>query len=145
VQAQRLFEEHHAAHGSLPGFNHPLYPEGDPRARYLIDVARRLEGRHPSVEPLYAALDIAATHGCLPSLEFGLTLLTIALGLPPRSAFSLFIISRTAGWLAHIVEQRKSGALIRPRADYLQARPASDDAEDLLPVGGAMLAAQSPS
>jgi len=145
AQAQRLFEEHYAAHRNLPGFNHPLYPDGDPRARYLIDVARRLENRHPSVEPLYAALDIAARHGCLPSLEIGLTLLTIALGLPPRSAFSLFIISRTAGWVAHIVEQRKSGALIRPRADYLQARPATDDAGDMLPDNGALLSAQSSS
>ncbi|MPW20788.1 citrate synthase [Paraburkholderia sp. CNPSo 3157] len=144
AQAQRLFEEHYAAHRNLPGFNHPLYPDGDPRARYLIDVVRRLAGRHPSVEPLFAALDIAAKHGCLPSLEIGLTLLTIALGLPPRSAFALFIISRSAGWVAHIVEQRTSGALIRPRADYLQTCPASSNsAEDVLPVDGAMLAAES--
>ncbi|WP_109476979.1 citrate/2-methylcitrate synthase [Paraburkholderia sp. C35] len=145
AQARRLFEEHYAAHRNLPGFNHPLYPDGDPRARYLIDAARRLEGRHASVEPLYAALDIAAKHGCLPSLEIGLTLLTIALGLPPRSAFSLFIISRTAGWVAHIVEQRESGALIRPRADYLQTPPAPDDAADLLPAGGTLLSVQSSS
>ncbi|WP_233836411.1 citrate synthase [Paraburkholderia sp. ZP32-5] len=145
AQAQRLFDEHYAAHRNLPGFNHPLYPEGDPRARYLIDVTRRLEGRHASVEPLYAALDIAARYGCLPSLEIGLTLLTIALGLPPRSAFALFIISRLAGWVAHIVEQRKSGALIRPRADYLQAGPVSGGAEDLLSVDPTMLAMGSPS
>jgi citrate synthase len=74
-----------------------------------------------------------------------LTLLTIALGLPPRSAFSLFIISRTAGWVAHIVEQRESGALIRPRADYLQTPPAPDDAADLLPAGGTLLSVQSSS
>ena len=140
TQAQRLFKEHYAAHRNLPGFNHPLYPDGDPRAKYLIDLARRLEGRNAAVEPLFAALDIAAGYGCLPSLEIGLTMLTVALGLPPRSAFSLFIISRSAGWVAHIIEQRESGALIRPRADYLQAGPAQGRAEGQQSVDGAWLA-----
>jgi citrate synthase len=121
AQTQRLFAADYAAHRNLPGFNHPLYPDGDPRARFLIDLVRRLDGRYPAVAPLHAALDMAASHGCLPSLEVGLTMLTIALGLPPRSAFALFIIGRTVGWIAHIVEQRESGALIRPRADYLPA------------------------
>jgi citrate synthase len=121
AQTQRLFAAEYAAHRNLPGFNHPLYPDGDPRARFLIDLVRRLDGRYPAVAPLHAALDMAARHGCLPSLEVGLTMLSIALGLPPRSAFAMFIIGRTVGWIAHIVEQRESGALIRPRADYLPA------------------------
>lgn len=123
TDARRRFAAEYAAHRNLPGFNHPLYPHGDPRAAWLIDATRRLEGRHAAAEPLFDALDIAAAYGCLPSLETGLTLLTIALGLPARSAFALFIIGRMAGWVAHILEQRASGALIRPRADYLSAEP----------------------
>jgi citrate synthase len=52
----------------------------------------------------------------------------------------LFIISRSAGWVAHIIEQRESGALIRPRADYLQAGPAQGRAEGQQSVDGAWLA-----
>jgi citrate synthase len=117
-QTQRLFDAEYAAHRNLPGFNHPLYPDGDPRARYLIDTVRGLGGRQSVVAPLHAALEMAAHHGCLPSLEIGLTMLAIVMGLPRRSAYALFIIARCAGWIAHIVEQRESGALIRPRADY---------------------------
>jgi citrate synthase len=118
AQTQRLFDAEYAAHRNLPGFNHPLYPNGDPRARYLIDTMRGLGGRQSVVAPLHAALDMAAEHGCLPSLEIGLTMLAIVMGLPRRSAYALFIIARCAGWIAHIVEQRESGALIRPRANY---------------------------
>jgi citrate synthase len=146
ADAQRRFAAEYAAHRNLPGFNHPLYPHGDPRAAWLIDAARRLESRHAAVEPLYDALDIAATYGCLPSLETGLTLLTIALGLPARSAFALFIIGRTVGWVAHILEQRASGALIRPRADYLPAEPpgvAATAAAGAARVAGAPLAVAS--
>jgi citrate synthase len=122
-QTQLLFDAEYAAHRNLPGFNHPLYPEGDPRARYLIDIVRGLGGRQAVVAPLHAALDMAAHHGCLPSLEIGLTMLSIVMGLPHRSAYALFIIARCAGWIAHIVEQRESGALIRPRADYSAGSP----------------------
>jgi citrate synthase len=120
AQARRLFDAEYEAHRNLPGFNHPLYPEGDPRATYVIGVARRLAAPSPAVAPLYAALDIAAERGCLPSLEVGLLVLATALGLPARGACALFIVGRTAGWVAHIMEQRTSGIPLRPRADYLQ-------------------------
>lgn len=119
AQARRLFDVESEAHRNLPGFNHPLYPEGDPRAIYLIDVARKLTAPHPAAAPLYLALEIAAQRDCLPSLEVGLVVLTIALGLPARSACGLFVVGRTAGWVAHIMEQRNSGILLRPRANYL--------------------------
>ncbi|WP_090542155.1 citrate synthase [Paraburkholderia caballeronis] len=140
--AQRRFAAEYAAHRNLPGFNHPLYPDGDPRAAWLIDAARRLDGRHPAAEPLHHALEMAAAYGCLPSLETGLTLLTIALGLPTRSAFALFIIGRTVGWVAHILEQRASGALIRPRADYLPAEPRAT-AESALAAAAPLVVAAS--
>ncbi|WP_438391009.1 citrate/2-methylcitrate synthase [Caballeronia sp. DA-9] len=135
AQTQRLFDAEYAAHRNLPGFNHPLYPDGDPRARYLIDMVRGLGGRQSVVAPLHAALAMAAQHGCLPSLEIGLTMLAIVMGLPRRSAYALFIIARCAGWIAHIIEQRESGALIRPRADYSPgAQPEPRPGSQLLPL-----------
>jgi citrate synthase len=119
AHTRRLFDVEFAAHRNLPGFNHPLYPDGDPRAACLIQLARELTAPHHAVAPLYLALEIAAQRGCLPSLEVGLIVMAVALGLPPRSACGLFIVGRTAGWVAHIIEQRVSGVLLRPRADYL--------------------------
>jgi citrate synthase len=117
-RTRRLFDGEQAGHRNPPGFNHPLYPKGDPRARRVIDIARRLPHPDPAVGPAYAALGVAAERGCLPSLEAGLSILVLALGLPPRSPYGLFTVGRTAGWAAHVMEQRSSGVLLRPRAGY---------------------------
>jgi citrate synthase len=117
-QARRLVKDMWEKQRCLPGFNHPLYPNGDPRATFLIDIARQIDAVRGSTEPLLVAIDAAADLGCLPSLEVGLTVLSNSLGLPIRSALGLFIIARSAGWAGHIIEQRASKTLIRPRADY---------------------------
>jgi citrate synthase len=57
------------------------------------------------------------------NVEFYTAVLLEAVGLP-REAFSItFAVSRVAGWLAHVGEQRRTGRLIRPRARYVGARP----------------------
>lgn len=118
AHARRLLDAECEANRNPPGFNHPLYPAGDPRAAYLVDVAKRLAAPSRASEPIYLALEIAARYGCLPSLEAALILLAVALGLPPRSPCGMFIVGRTAGWVAHVMEQRVSGVLLRPRARY---------------------------
>jgi citrate synthase len=118
AQTRRLFDAACEGNRNPPGFNHPLYPAGDPRAACLVEVARRLATPSPAAEPLYLALETAARFGCQPSLEAGLIFLAVALGLPSRSPCGLFIVGRTAGWVAHVMEQRLSGVLLRPRARY---------------------------
>ena len=54
----------------------------------------------------------------LPTLDLGLVAITAALGLPPGSAAALFAVGRAAGWIAHVLEQRAAGFLLRPRARY---------------------------
>lgn len=100
------------------GFGHPLYPAGDPRAVALL---ARL--------PPDALRDrwIAEVHdlsGLRPSVDFALVALRRSLGLPRGAALALFAIARTVGWIAHALEQRASGALIRPRAAYVGPLPA---------------------
>ncbi|MET0320087.1 MAG: citrate synthase [Duganella sp.] len=97
----------------LPGFGHPLYPEGDPRASALLPLLPRL--------PLYAALADAAYEqaGELPSTDFALALLASACPLPPDAPFMLFALGRCVGWLAHALEQVQANQLIRPRARYV--------------------------
>jgi citrate synthase len=54
-----------------------------------------------------------------PNVDLGLVALTSALGLPRGSAMAIFAIGRTAGWLAHALEQRATGVMLRPRARYV--------------------------
>ena len=103
-------------HG-LPGFGHPLYPGGDPRAVAILDglaidaVARAVRD---------AACDAT---GARPNVDFALAAFARASGLPADAPFSLFLIGRSVGWAAHIVEQVATGTLIRPRARYEGAEP----------------------
>jgi citrate synthase len=98
--------------GPIPGFGHPLYPEGDPRAAALLTAF--------DLPPAYARLRLAveAATGETANIDFLLTALAERFGLPDDAPFALFAVARTAGWLAHAVEQVQTGALIRPRARY---------------------------
>lgn len=107
-------------HGrKLYGFNHAYFPKGDPRAFMLIDMARRI---HPLPEQAERALWFIdeAQHKCeaYPGLAVGLVILCLALGLPRRSAIALWSVSRAAGQIAHVLEQRMQGLVLRPRARY---------------------------
>ena len=102
---------------SMPGFGHPLYPGGDPRAWPLIQRARRLAPNNRAVATAIALIEaVELAGGQPPTIDMGLVCLSDALGMPPGSAVTLFAVGRTAGWVAHIVEQRQSGFILRPRA-----------------------------
>lgn len=108
---------------TVPGFGHPLYPEGDPRTPPLIELAQRLGGKRSGVDTLLALVAAMTAAGYPPpSVDFGLVALTLALGLPSGSAACLFAIGRSAGWVAHILEQRQSPVGLRPRARYVGPR-----------------------
>jgi citrate synthase len=102
-----------------PGFKHKLYPEGDPRALALLESVPLLAS---DAATLRAAESIA---GYKPSIDAALVMVERAYGLPVGAAFALFAIGRTAGWLAHAIEQRSQAILIRPRARYMVAEEAS--------------------
>lgn len=104
----------------VPGFGHRLYPSGDPRAPPLLALAREHAARPAEVRRMEAfAGEVAASSGLRPALDFGLVALCRALALPAGSAAALFALGRTAGWVAHVLEQRASPALLRPRARYV--------------------------
>ncbi|PRH41552.1 citrate synthase [Burkholderia vietnamiensis] len=120
--AQRLAhdERSEGARTALAGFAHPLYPDGDPRARALLDA---LCATQPERQPLRAAGALAArveaATGLRPTIDFALAVLERTLALPAGAAFTLFAAGRTAGWIAHAIEQYADGKLIRPRARYV--------------------------
>ena len=101
----------------LPGFGHPLYPEGDPRTPPLLERARALGRRRRDVRTALALVDAVALVGAgAPTLDIGLHALARALALPAGAGLVLFAVGRAAGWLAHAHEQRDQGYAIRPRA-----------------------------
>lgn len=102
-----------------PGFGHPLYPDGDIRAAYLMARLQAHDG--PACTP-YAALAAraGATPQAQPSSDFALAALELVLGLQDGAALALLAMARTAGWIAHALEQRADGRqMIRPRARYV--------------------------
>ncbi len=103
----------------VAGFGHRLYPAGDPRTPPMLEIARAVAPRNPTVRTADAliAAGAAAGHGH-PTLDMGLVALAAALELPRGSAMALFALGRTAGWVAHALEQRASGIMLRPRAHY---------------------------
>ena len=101
----------------IPGFGHPLYPGGDPRARAMLagfEPPAAFAAVHEAVERLT---------GEPANVDFALTALADRLGLPVDAAFLMFATARCAGWLAHALEQGQTGRLIRPRARYVGPAP----------------------
>ena len=96
---------------ALPGFGHPLYPAGDPRAAALLAHA-------PLDDALAELRDAAAALGERPNVDFALLALVRAHGLPADAPLRLFALGRSVGWAAHAMEQAATGQLIRPRARY---------------------------
>lgn len=114
-----------------PGFGHPLYPAGDPRTAPLLALARG--SGHRRARTLLALVE--ATRDAAPSVDIGLAALVAALGAPASVGPGLFAIARSAGWLAHAIEQRAAGFLLRPRARYTGVAPVTaDDASRGAPV-----------
>ena len=109
----------------LPGFGHPLYPDGDIRARVLFDLMRE---SFASSETLAFAerVAVAGEHStdAVPNIDFATVTLERVLHLPEDSALAMFLLGRTVGWIAHAIEQAAHGALIRPRARYTGPQPA---------------------
>jgi citrate synthase len=118
--ARRFVEDRLRRGEAVPGFGHRLYPQGDPRGALLLDVARSLGRSTPRLETLLAVVRVMQDRGQeAPTLDAGLVAVTSALGLPTGSAIVLFALGRTAGWIAHALEQKASGQVLRPRARYV--------------------------
>lgn len=116
-RAVTVIEERTRRGDALPGFGHPLYPAGDPRAVPLLRAAspRRRAGR--TLAALVARMKSARREP--PNLDLGLVATALSLGLPPGAASAIFAVGRAAGFIAHALEQRAAGFVLRPRARYI--------------------------
>jgi citrate synthase len=98
---------------AVAAFGHPLYPDGDIRAVALLQAF--------TLPPIFEELRTVAQRlvGEPPNVDFALTALAASANLPADAPFVLFALARSVGWIAHALEQRQSGSLIRPRARYV--------------------------
>ena len=124
-EAARIVRERTGRGDAVPGFSgHPLYPSGDPRTPPLLSWAERLAKKAgpragASTRTLFALIDaVKRAGGEPPALDVGLVAVASAAGMRPGSAAAIFGVGRAAGWIAHILEQRESPALLRPRARF---------------------------
>lgn len=101
----------------VPGFGHRLYPGGDPRGRDLLALMQQPKLVDEIVQAADALIDGK------PNIDFALVTLSESLNLPDGAPLALFALGRTAGWIAHALEQYETGKLIRPRARYVGQLP----------------------
>jgi citrate synthase len=109
---------------AIPGFGHPLYPSGDPRVPPLVEAAESVARKSKKLAVVLSVADaMKRARRAPPNIDFGLVALARALELPRGAASVLFSIGRTAGWVAHALEQREAGYVLRPRSQYVGIEP----------------------
>jgi citrate synthase len=108
----------------VDGMGHPLYRDGDPRARLLLGLLQERYGRSAEFRFVNAFAQAASVvTGERPNVDFALASVARVLGLPRGAPLMLFAIGRTAGWIGQAIEQYATGQLIRPRAKYVGLQP----------------------
>ncbi len=107
----------------IMGFGHRVYKTEDPRSKHLKKYSEKLCSRNNCSQLVQISHDIEKMvfekKGINPNVDFYSATVQHALGIPKEYYTCIFSLARTAGWIAHIMEQFRDNRLIRPRSNYL--------------------------
>ena len=114
----------------IMGIGHRIYKHGDPRAKHLLEWARKLEeaqGQGAQYVDMALGVEKAVLRHreLYPNVDFFSAPMLYYLGIPPALDTCVFAVSRIAGWTAHVVEQYRDATLIRPAAEYIGPKEAA--------------------